>query len=251
MEDEDTRFQHSMKSEEGPGIDVKRKFFKNTNGSYLMAKARFLEKHNRDKFFRFIYMGKAMIDYASEGDLVNFKRLFTESDNYELMFWHVSKGFKAAVKAQRLNIVEFIIEELDMPMNNDAFNGYLHAFVFACQEAEMNNDELGQEVNRQVLRYMMVGYGKGNIDSMDRANGSTALILACEYLKDLIIIEILVGNGADVNAVNNDNGMPLNIIKRRLKQDPENYDLQDIHEFLKRKGALKDWKRQRGLQSYS
>ena len=97
----------------------------------------------------------------------------------------------------------------------------------------------------------MVGYGKGNIDTMDKANGSTPLIMACEYLKDLLIIEILVNAGADVNAVNNDNGMPLNIIKRKLKEDPENYDLQDIYEFLKRKGAIKDWKRQRGVESIS
>ena len=107
----------------------------------------------------------------------------------------------------------------------------------------MEKYELGQEVNRQVLRYMMVGFGKGNIDSMNKSDGSTPLIMACELLKDLIIIEILVNNGADVNAVNNDNGMPLNIIKRRLKDDPENYDLQDIYEFLKRKGAIKDWRR--------
>lgn len=107
----------------------------------------------------------------------------------------------------------------------------------------MDKYELGQEVNRQVLRYMMVGFGKGNIDSMNKSDGSTPLIMACELLKDLIIIEILVNNGADVNAVNNDNGMPLNIIKRRLKDDPENYDLQDIYEFLKRKGAIKDWRR--------
>ena len=64
-----------------------------------MRKARHLEKHNRDKFIRFIYMGKSMIDYATEGDLPNFKRLFEEADNYELMYWHVSKSFKAAVKA--------------------------------------------------------------------------------------------------------------------------------------------------------
>ena len=121
-----------MLSSEGPNVDVKRKFFKNTNGAYLMEKVKFLEKHNRDKFMRFIHMGKAMIDYATEGDLENFKRLFVESDNFEIMFWHVSKSFKAAVRAQRLNIVEFIIEDLDMPMNNDAFQGYLHAFIFAC-----------------------------------------------------------------------------------------------------------------------
>mgnify|MGYP001060613408 CR=1 FL=1 len=56
----------------------------------------------------------------------------------------------------------------------------------------MDKYELGQEVNRQVLRYMMVGFGKGNIDSMNKSDGSTPLIMACELLKDLIIIEILV-----------------------------------------------------------
>ena len=108
LEDQDTRFQHIMYSDQGPNIDVKRKFFKNTNGTYLMDKVKFLEKHNRDKFMRFIYMGKAMIDYATEGDLENFKRLFVESESLEIMFWHVSKGFKAAVRAQKLNIIEFI-----------------------------------------------------------------------------------------------------------------------------------------------
>jgi hypothetical protein len=43
-------------------------------------------------------MGKAMIDYAAKGDLENFKRLLEESDDKELMFWHVTKGLKAAVK---------------------------------------------------------------------------------------------------------------------------------------------------------
>lgn len=105
----------------------------------------------------------------------------------------------------------------------------LHFFVFGCQEAEMSKDELGMEVNRQILRYLVHGHGKGNIDKIDKANGSTPLILACEYLTDLVIIEILVeSGGADVNAVNCDDGMPLKIIKARLKRDPDNYELQDI-----------------------
>ena len=49
-------------------------------------------------------------------------------------------------------------------MNNEAFFGYLSAFIFACQEAEMENDETGKEINRQFVRYMMKGYGKGKID---------------------------------------------------------------------------------------
>ncbi len=40
---------------------------------------------------------------------------------------------------------------------------------------------------------------------MDKANSSTPLINACEMLKDLIVIEILVDGGANINSVNNDN----------------------------------------------
>mmetsp|Transcript_35600 Transcript_35600/g.54433 ORF Transcript_35600/g.54433 Transcript_35600/m.54433 type:complete len:105 (-) Transcript_35600:32-346(-) len=99
------------------------------------------------------------------------------------------------------------------------------------------------EVNRQILRYMVKGFGKSAMNSMDKSSGSTPLIVACELLQDLVVIEILVDGGADVNAVNNNNAMPLNIIKQRLKKDEENYNLQDIYEYLKRKGAVLDWKR--------
>ena len=55
------------------------------------------------------------------------------------------------------------------------------------------------------------------MDPIDRSNGSTPLIVACETTRDLTIIETIVDGGADVYAVNRDNGMPLNIIKARLK----------------------------------
>ena len=95
-----------------------------------MNKCKQLEKHNMDKFCRFIYMGKAMIDYATDGDLENFKRLFVESDDKEIMFWHVAKSFRAAVKHKKLNIIEFIIEDLDLPLDHEAFKGMLHLFIF-------------------------------------------------------------------------------------------------------------------------
>lgn len=60
---------------------------------------------------------------------------------------------------------------------------------------------------------------------IDKANGSTPLILACELLTDPIIIGTLVDGGADVNAVNCDDSMPLLAIKNRLKNEPDNYDL--------------------------
>jgi len=87
LEDTDPRFLHIMSTDKG--ADLNRKFFKNTTAEYLMAKCKNLEKYNMDKFCRFIHMGKAMIDYATEGDLKNFKRLFMESDDKVLMYWHV------------------------------------------------------------------------------------------------------------------------------------------------------------------
>ena len=72
---------------------------------------------------------------------------------------------------------------------------------------------------------MVKGVGKQSIDPIDKANGSTPLIIACEYLQDQIIVETLVDGGADVNAVNCDDQMPLKLIKARLKNDPDNYDL--------------------------
>ena len=42
----------------------------------------------------------------------------------------------------------------------------------------------------------------------------------------------MVDGGSDVNAVNKDNGMPLNIIKARLKNEPDDDGLNDIYEYL-------------------
>jgi hypothetical protein len=57
-------------------------------------------------------------------------------------------------------MIEFMIEDLDMPLNHEAFDGLLHIFVFSCQEAEMEKDELQQELNRLILKYLVKGVGK-------------------------------------------------------------------------------------------
>ena len=97
-------------------------------------------------------MGKAMIDYAKDDDLENFKRIFAEADDKELMFWHVQKAFKFVLKEKNLKFIAFIIEDLDLPLgDHEAFQGMLHMFIFQCQEAEMEKDELGIETNRLIL----------------------------------------------------------------------------------------------------
>ena len=77
---------------------------------------------------------------------------------------------------------------------------------------------------------------------MNSTNGSTPLHVACDSLKDLTIIEVLVDGGADVNSVNNDDEMPLQLLRRRLQKEPENEQLQDLEEYLVRKGAKTHWR---------
>ena len=42
----------------------------------------------------------------------------------------------------------------------------------------MEDDDLGMEVNRQILRYLCVGYGRDGVDTMN-SQGSTLLQFAC------------------------------------------------------------------------
>lgn len=145
-DDYDPRFLNTLSSSEG--ADLKRKFFKNTTPDYLMTKCKNLEQYNKDMFMEFIKMGSVMIDLATKGDLDTFKRLFAEAMDKEIMFWHITKAFKAAVKHKQLLIIEFIVEDLDTPINHEAFEGMLHFFIFQCQEAEQAKDEVQIEVNR-------------------------------------------------------------------------------------------------------
>ncbi len=78
-----------------------------------------------------------MIDYASRGDIVNFSRKIEEAEERDLMFWHATKALKAAVKNKHVHLVRYMIEELKMDLNHEAFERYLHLFLFGCQEADM------------------------------------------------------------------------------------------------------------------
>ena len=189
--------------------------------------------------------GKALGEYAAEDDLEGFQKIFAQScaekSNCNMMYWHVQRAFKEAVKHKSLQVVEHIIEDLDLDLRHEGFKNLLHMFLFTCSMAETVNDPDMQEVNRQLVRYLVRGM-KGEVDSMNSANGSTPLHVACDSLCDLTIIEILVDGGADVNAVNNDDEMPLLLLRRRLQKDDQNEQLLDLEEYLMRKGAKTNWR---------
>jgi len=92
------------------------------------------------------------------------------------------------------------------------------------------------------MRYLAKASGKEGLDQMESITGNTVLHTVCEFLNDFVMVETVISNGAEVNAVRNDDKMPLNIINAKLEQDPDNDTLLDIQELLKRKGAKTDWR---------
>jgi hypothetical protein len=81
---------------------------------------------------KFVLMGKHMIDAVMRDDLIELKRLFTHADDKQILYWHMVKCFKTAYREKKVQILEFIIDEIDMPLNHEAFDGFLHTFIFFC-----------------------------------------------------------------------------------------------------------------------
>jgi len=181
-----------------------------------------------------------MIDYASTGDLASFQELLRDADDQELMYWHVTKAFKAAVKNKQLAIVRYLIDDLGLSLDHEAFGKYLHLFLFGCQEAE---DEAAWAVNRELLRLIARGKGAA-VDEADDVNQSTPLMVACEHLSDLDTVRLLVEAGADVNSVNSDDKMPLSILRGRIERKAEG-ELKLIYEYLEGRGAKLTWRDKR------
>ena len=146
------------------------------------------------------------------------------------------------MKHRKLFIVEYIVEELDIKLSHDCFYGFFHRVIRTCVDADEAKDEVEQDVNRMIVRFLCASCDKDTIDQMDGTDGSTVLHVACEELNDFQIVELIVNAGADLNPVRNDDKLPLTIIRERLEADPDNNDLYDIEEFLTRKGASISWR---------
>lgn len=107
---------------------------------------------------------------------------------------------------------------------------------------EGKKKEIDIELNRQILRYLCKAAGKNGIDCIDKRTGNTVLMHACEFLNDFVIVSAIVDAGADVNAVNLKDEMPLTFIKRKREKNPENESLEDIEWMLEKKGAVTNWR---------
>lgn len=96
-----------------------------------------MESADRPAFMKFMARGRSMLQCAIEGDLDGFQKLFTEEPKLQnLMFWHIQRAFKEAVKYRRLFIVEYIVEELGIKLNHDCFQGYFHRVIQSFVDAD-------------------------------------------------------------------------------------------------------------------
>jgi len=193
-------------------------------------------------FLKFMARGRAMLECAQENDLEAFQKIFNESkDMHNIMFWHVQKAFKEAVKYRSLKIISHIVEDLDIDLKHDSFQGFFHIFLFSCQKAEREKDNDEIEINRQVIRYLALATGPEGIDSMNNS-GETVLHIACEILTDPTIVRTIMETKADLNPVRNDDKLPLTIIKARIEEGNDSFELAEIEEMLEMKGAQVSWR---------
>ena len=104
--------------------------------------------------------GAALVECCKENDLESFQKIFEDAkDMHDIMFWHIQKAFKEAVKYKSLPIIHYLVEDLELDLKHPTFNGFFHIFLFSCQKAERENDEDEIELNRQVVTYLALGVG--------------------------------------------------------------------------------------------
>jgi hypothetical protein len=61
-----------------------------------------------------------------------------------------------------LYILGFLVDELEMSLDDESFNGFLHSFIMEASKEE--TDEVGLEVNRQIIRFLAKAAGKQGVD---------------------------------------------------------------------------------------
>ena len=83
-----------------------------------------------------------MIDAVENNNLKELKRLFICSDDKSILYWHIVKCFKLAYRERKIEMLQFMIDDLDMPLKHEAFDGFLFIFIYICQGAEEDKDEV-------------------------------------------------------------------------------------------------------------
>ena len=67
-------------------------------------------------------------------------------------------------------------------------------------------------------------------------------MIACESLKDIEILKILIEGGADINAVNNESKLPLTLLEARIESNPKDQELKKLYEYIEEQGGVLDWR---------
>ncbi len=80
--------------------------------------------------------GQALLEYAAEDNLDGFQKVFAEivfhEDQRNMVYWHVTKAFKTALRHKSLKVIEHLVEDLDVDLTHDSFKETFHMFLFVC-----------------------------------------------------------------------------------------------------------------------
>lgn len=102
------------------------------------------EKSDVQGFLRFMARGKAMIEYAEQDDLDGFQKIFAtvveERALRNMIFWHVQRAFKLALRNKSMLVIEHIVEDLDLDLSHECFKEVFHMFLYTCTMAEQLKD---------------------------------------------------------------------------------------------------------------
>jgi hypothetical protein len=88
--------------------------------------------------------GRAMIKNAEQDDLDGFQKIFAtvveERALRNLIFWHVQRAFKLAIRNKSMLIIKHLVEDLGLDLSHKCFKEMFHMFLYTCTMVEQLKD---------------------------------------------------------------------------------------------------------------
>lgn len=149
---------------------------------------------------RLFDLGESILIAARKGELSKMKKILFGSDQKDILFYFISKAFQEALINDHLMIAAFMVEN-GFPVNShNSLPPYLHDSILVL------DDERCVPVIKLFLNFKC----SFDINTPAPRTWLTPLHIAVQRLL-CQTTEFLVSNGADVNAVADEDLMPLNI----------------------------------------
>jgi len=171
-------------------------------------------------------LGESLVVFAGRGELRKLKETVERTPEGDVMVYFIAKMFQESLLNGHLMVASYIIEQ-GYPFNSSSVPNVLHQ----CLQHPEIEDYRAAELC-EFLRLKGI-----DIDAQAPKNWLTALHMAVQR-SFVTTVRTLVDNGADVNAVADDDLLPLTIAERCTPSP----DMEEIKALLRSKGARTTWR---------